>query len=261
MATHQIFATKLLQYARYRTVFKSHRDIELYRQVRDHPERCDGPVRLGIRGVAEPLFCRPQTMDAITLWDAFFYAYHLPVPGMHVSSVILDLGANAGYTAASLATRYPRARVIAVEMDADNAAVCARNVAQFGDRCEVIHAAIWSAGGSVTYGGGNVHDFAIGAGSATSSRTAPAITVDEVMDQRSIAAVDYVKMDIEGAEASVLRPPISWAARVNSLSLEVHPPATFDWCRDVLTDAGFICSAHPNHPAGLIAARSANLGG
>lgn len=260
MATHNNVATKLLQYWRYRTVFKTHRDVELYRQVRDHPERCDGPVRLGIRGVAEPLLCRPRTMDPITLWDAFFSAYHLPLPGMQVRSVILDLGANAGYTATSLATRYPHARVIAVEMDADNAAVCARNVAQFGDRCEVVHAAIWSAGGSVSYGGRNVHDFAIGSSSSTSSLSAPAITIDDVMDQRSIATVDYVKMDIEGAEASVLQPPIAWAGRVNGLSMEVHPPATFEWCREVLTGAGFECSPHPEHLAGLVAVRGRNLG-
>jgi FkbM family methyltransferase len=249
-------ASKALQYWRYRTVFTSHQDVENYRRVRDYPERCDGPVRLGIRGLAEPVLCRPHTMDPITLWDAFFVAYHLPLPGMAVESVILDLGANAGYTAASFARAYPRARIIAVEMDADNAAICARNVAQFGDRCEVIHAGIWSSSGSVSYAGGNVHDFAIGAADAASARTAPAITIDEVLGQRSIGEVDYLKMDIEGAEASVLRPPIAWASRVRNITLEVHPPATFEWCRAALTGEGFDCTAHPQHPAGMVATRA-----
>jgi hypothetical protein len=62
-------ARKLVQNGKYRTVFKTHRDVERYRQVRDHPERFDAPVRLGIRGIAQPLLCRPRTMDAITLWD------------------------------------------------------------------------------------------------------------------------------------------------------------------------------------------------
>ena len=253
-------AGKLVQYGKYRSVFKTHRDVELYRQVRDHPERFDAPVRLGIRGIAEPLLCRPRTMDPITLWDALYLAYHLPLPSMHVESVILDLGANAGYTGASFATRFPRARVIAVEMDADNAAICAQNLAQFGDRVEVIHAGIWSASGSVSYSGGNVHDFAIGATGGRSVRTAPAITIDQVLDRAALAEVDYLKMDIEGAEASVLQPPISWARRVRNMTLEVHPPATFDCCRQALTGQGFHCTPHPQHPAGMVATRQAGRG-
>jgi FkbM family methyltransferase len=245
-----VFA-KAAQYVRYRTVFRTHRDVEQYRQVRDHPERCDGPVPLRVRGASEPLFCRPHTMDPITLWDSLYVGFHLPVMPLERPAVILDLGANAGYTAASFAMRYPTARVIAVEMDADNAAACAANVAQFGSRCTVINAAIWSSSGTVNYGGANVHDFAIGAG----QQTAPAMTIDEVLNRWDIPEVDYLKMDIEGAEASVLRPPLSWASRVRALSVEVHPPATMAGCRSMLTEAGFACETHPIHRAGLVARR------
>jgi FkbM family methyltransferase len=136
-------------------------------------------------------------------------------------------------------------------MDPDNAAACAANLAQFGNRCTVINAAIWSTSGTVSYGGANVHDLAVGAG----QHTAPAMTIDEVLNRWGISEVDYLKMDIEGAEASVLRPPLLWAPRVRALSVEVHPPATMAGCRSMLTEAGFACASHPIHHSGLVARR------
>lgn len=243
---------KAAQYVRYRRVFQSHRDVAQYRLVRDHPERCAGPVSLRVRGVREPLLCRPHTMDPITLWDTFYIGFHLPSAPLDRAAVILDLGANVGYTAASFAMRYPTARILAVEMDAGNAAACQANLAQFATRCTVINAAIWSSSGTVHYGGANVHDFAVGAG----RQTATAMTIDEILDRWGIGEVDYLKMDIEGAEASVLRPPLSWASRVRALNLEVHPPATMAGCRSMLRESGFTCAAHPLHHAGLVARRS-----
>jgi FkbM family methyltransferase len=244
------------QYLQYRTVFKSHRDVTAYRAVRDHPERFTEAVPLTLRAVpARPLWCRPNTMDPITLWDAFFRGYHLPTFPLPHARTILDLGANAGYTAASFAAEYPNATIVAVEMDADNASLCERNVEQFGSRCRVLHAAIWSTSGPILYGGNNVHDYSIGSG-GHSTRTTEATTIEDLLDRLELTQVDYLKMDIEGAEASVLRSPIRWASRVRSLSVEVHPPATMEQCRHDLIENGFDCRVHPQHPSSLVARRN-----
>ncbi len=247
---------RVRQYLEYRTVFRSHRDVEAYRRVRDHPDRCAGPVALHLRAVPQgPLYCRPGTMDPITLWDAYQAGYHLPTFALPAPRLILDLGANVGYTAASLAARYPTARVLAVEMDAENAALCAQNLAPFGTRCEVIHAAVWVEPGAIAYAGGDVHAYAILPGAAAGARTAPAVTIDGLLQRFPGEVADYIKMDIEGAEAEVLRPPLAWASRVKSLSLEVHPPATIERCRSALAAHGFACHVHPAHPHSLVARR------
>ena len=240
------------QYVSYRRVFQGHTDVLAYRVVRDHPERCQGPVPLKLRAVPAPLLCRPGTMDPITLWDAFFNGYHLPGFALAQPSVIVDLGANVGYTAASFASRYREARVIAVEMDTANARLCEQNLTIFGNRCSVLNAAIWSSAGTVDYGGSGVHEYAIAAPSPNGKKAA-AITIPGVLSRYGIQQVDYLKMDIEGAEAEVLAKADEWADRVRSMSIEVHPPATLQRCEQILTQLGFACSPHPKHPAAFLA--------
>ena len=258
MSSWAVPLRSLRQYRDYRRVFLTHGDVAAYRAVRDHPDRFDGPVPIRLKGLENgTVWCRPGTMDPITLWDAMFEGYHLPTFSLSDPRVILDLGANAGYTAVSFAMRYPDARVIAVEMDDDNAALCARNIARFGSRCEVIRAAIWSTVGTISYNGKNVHDYSVSAAASGSSKIAPAITIEALLDRFGLSIVDYLKMDIEGAEAAVLTPPIGWASRVRAMSIEVHPPATAGGCRDALIAAGFDCRSHPHHPSSIEARRSA----
>jgi len=191
-------------------------------------------------------------MDPITLWDAFFERYHLPDFPLPDACTIVDLGANAGYTAASFASIYPGAKIIAVEMDAANAALCSKNLAQFGDRCRVVHAAIWSRSGTIAYDGNNVHSYSIGAASGV-SLSAPALTIEQLFDDFGLDQVDYLKMDIEGAEAQVLQPQMVWPRRVRNLSVEVHPPATLDGCKALLAAHGFSATLHGRHASALIA--------
>ena len=63
---------------------------------------------------------------------------------------IVELGCNIGGTLACTAADHPRAQLLGVEPDADNAALARRNVEPWADRCRVIEAAIWDTDGEVT---------------------------------------------------------------------------------------------------------------
>src|SRR5262245_46133614 len=58
--------------------------------------------------------------------------------------VIVDLGANVGYTSVFFLNAFPDAFVLAVEPDPANADICAKNLAVYGDRARVLEAAIWN---------------------------------------------------------------------------------------------------------------------
>ncbi|MGH2876326.1 MAG: FkbM family methyltransferase, partial [Solirubrobacteraceae bacterium] len=72
------------------------------------------------------------------------------------------------------------------------------------------------------------------------------------------AGVDFVKMDIEGAEREVLRQETAWASKVRSIGVEVHPPYTVEQCEHDLRDLGFRTARLVSHEAGVVGDRPAS---
>ena len=92
------------------------------------------------------------------------------------------------------------------------------------------------------------------------STKVPAVTVDSLIEELGVDEVDYVKMDIEGAEKEVLANAGSWLPRVRSIKVEVHPEKastlyTLSNCMDDLERHGFRCSVGTHHHACVIGLR------
>jgi FkbM family methyltransferase len=196
-----------------------------------------------VKGLSHGLRVRAATTDAVTMESVFGSAYHLPPQRLRDDAVILDLGANAGYTAAHFATIYPKARVIALELDAANADLARRNLAPFKS-CELVNAAIWIEDGEIEYAGEAEDGFAIVNGGG--ARRAPALTIQTLLDQRSIDRADYVKMDIEGAEWPMFQ-QTAWLDRIDSIGVEVHRPGWIDEIEAALRRGGFVTARSKDH--------------
>lgn len=250
---------KTRQYKDYRRVFVSHADVNRFRRLRNGDETSSQPVAVRVREAGGiPLLCRPGTVDAITLWDAYHHKYHLPCAEIECNSCIVSLGANAGYTTANMGWLYPDARIVAVEMDTDNFSLCRQNVAHLGERCNVVQAAIWSEDAEVSYNSSDrVDSFHIDPSrqSAECNQTVQGMTLETLFKEQDIQEVDYLKMDIEGAEAAIFESDLSWAERVRTINVEIHPPATFERCKSVLEKAGFQCERHHRHHNSLFGYR------
>jgi len=167
---------------------------------------------------------------------------HVPPKQVSHPSVILDLGANIGLTMAHFATLFPAARILGAELDPDNAALCVENTERWRDRCEVVAAGVWVRDGTVPYvrreGREVSHAIAEAAADATSWTTA--ISIDSLLQRLpATTEVDYMKMDIEGAEREVLRSGQSWAPRVSAIKVEIHPPYAAEDCEADLQALGF----------------------
>ena len=114
----------------------------------------EGVVQYRVRPLGgQPVSVRAHTADLWAITD-MLPPYHLPprdVVPENDAREIWDLGTNIGLAMAQLALRYPKARVTGVEMDQSNLELCRRNVAPYGERCQVLHAAVWSSDGEVSY--------------------------------------------------------------------------------------------------------------
>jgi len=210
--------------------------------------------RLRVQALGCSVGVRQGTKDYCAVRDTFAGRYHLPPAGI-TPETILDLGANIGMTMAHLAVLYPRARIIGVELDADNAALCRENVRPWADRCKLVEGAAWSADGEVMYERRRGCEQGFHVTRQHGNATAPAISLNTLLGRHGWDRVDFVKMDIEGAEQQVLRRATEWAERVRSIKVEVHGAYTMNDCAGDLRALGFDTRFDDRHWAAVIGQR------
>jgi FkbM family methyltransferase len=126
---------------------------------------------------------------------------------------------------AHMASGFPGARIVGVELDPHNAALARHNIEPWSDRCEVINAAVWPEDGEVRFNSHPRNED--GASVASEGRlTATAISLNSLHERTGSA--DFVKMDVEGGEAQLLTRQTAWAAEVGCLAVECHPPYSIE---------------------------------
>jgi FkbM family methyltransferase len=197
---------------------QSPRDLLVYGRMRaQRTLQSDRTHTLRVRSLGgAPIRCRSSTADVFTFKAVFLHEFHLPPRPLGPEPVILDLGSNIGLTVAHLAHTFPEATVIGVEMDPANFALARENTARYGDRVRLLRAAVWTEDGVISYGGDRSDGFQVSGAArdgADRNHTAPAVRVDTLLDRHGISTADYVKMDVEGAEAAILAAAPAWLDR------------------------------------------------
>ncbi len=175
-------------------------------------------------GVRNPVHVRLQTTDPSTYAEVLLrgeYAFNLPFS----PKTIVDAGANIGMASIYFAHRYLEAKIIAIEAEASNFAVLARNVQPY-PAIMPVHAALWNRDGQISV---RAPDPATGAsgewafvtyegGLGTKVR---AITMHTLMREMSIQVIDLAKIDIEGTEQEVFE-DTRWLTGMGCLMIELH---------------------------------------
>jgi FkbM family methyltransferase len=125
---------------------------------------------------------------------------------------------------------FPKARIVAVEPDERNLAICKANLSPYGDRVLLLHGAAWSRPATLRLLRGT---FFVGREWATqvdesieeegTSAGVQAWDVGSLIDMSGGRTVDLLKVDIEGAELSVFGESArSWLGRVKNICIELH---------------------------------------
>ena len=191
---------------------------------------------------------RANRTDSGTLLSTFYYKFHLPAPGLLDGTVqrVMDLGANIGATTLDLCNHYPSAQVIAVELDADNVRVLQGNTDRLRDRVAVVHGGIYCEDSSLTYRKRGVASDSFQLRPLSSAGDPAMVSVQarslNTLFERFLGShevVDYMKMDIEGAERAVLTCNAEWSRRVRCLKVELHDEYQLCEARRDMTELGF----------------------
>jgi FkbM family methyltransferase len=137
---------------------------------------------------------------------------------------IVDAGANIGLASVYFASRYPEARILAIEPEAQNFELLLKNTAPYPN-IQAVRAALWSESGviGVVDSGTGAWGFRTEASSeALVANSVRAATLDELLDEFGFDHVDLLKLDIEGAEVEVFADTSEWIDRVNVVVAELH---------------------------------------
>jgi FkbM family methyltransferase len=179
-----------------------------------------------------PVYLRARSSDAIVLKQSLIQGT-LDYPLPQAPDFIIDAGANIGVVSAVFATRYPRARIVAIELEQSNVELLRRNVAPYPN-VTVLHAALWGHSTQLILENPGAEAWAFRATEASvtdtsdtaSTAAVPALTVDDVLRQFAAPRVDLLKVDIEGGEREVFRDTQSpWLATVAVVAIEIHEQA------------------------------------
>lgn len=250
-------------------LFATREDAALFEDIRTG-RIIGGPPRM-IRPLAldgRPFWIRPGTTDAGVLIETLSRCPHVPPAVLPAAPVILDLGAHIGATTAHLAERHPGASIVAVELEDQNAQLCARNVEELTRSVRVESGAAWSEDGVVSYGGKGRAAYRVRCiwdlfheNAEPELGRVPAIGMANLVDRtlRRLSPprgrIDYIKMDIEGSEAAIFEHhDLTWLSRVASIRVYVHEPTSVDRIIHQLHyKGGLIASACPRFPQCVIA--------
>lgn len=147
-----------------------------------------------------------RELDLLTLEQAGGDIYEQRAVSVHDSDVVIDVGAHLG-TFTRIALQHGARQVVAVEPHPVNAVCFDRTFASeiAAGRVRLVEAAAWHSPGLLKFELGNASQTGHIAGSQN-GRTVivRAVTLDEMVDELKLDRVDFIKMDIEGAERHAL---------------------------------------------------------
>jgi FkbM family methyltransferase len=159
---------------------------------------------------------------------------------------IIDGGANIGLSVIYLKTLYPQAKILAFEPDADLFQVLQRNLKSFAiNDAELHQSALWSENTELTFMAEGTDSGRVVHTENIKTVQVKAVRLKDFLTRK----IDFLKLDIEGAELVVLEDCSAELKMVENLFVEYHSfddqPQKIGRLFELLIAAGFRVSAHP----------------
>jgi len=132
---------------------------------------------------------------------------------------IIDCGANIGLSVIYIKENHPTAQIVAFEPDEKNFMLLSKNIDSFGYKNVTIRKeAVWTENTLLQFSNEGSMSSKIDTSGTASTTTVKAIRLKEIIDRE----VDFLKIDIEGAEYEVLKDCGNKLSMVKNLFIEYH---------------------------------------
>lgn len=173
-----------------------------------------------------PLQARCGTSDIDVFRQIFVEREYACLDNVSEPDLIVDCGANVGYSSAYFLSTFPQCSVIAIEPDPSNVTVLEANLAPYGDRVTVIRAGVWSHSTGikiVSLGEDRGWETQVRECAPGEIADVRATDIGTVLRESGKKHISILKMDIEGSEAIVFASNYSeWLNAVDNIVIELH---------------------------------------
>jgi FkbM family methyltransferase len=171
------------------------------------------------------VYCRAHTSDIVVFHQIFVDREYRCLDHVSEANLVIDCGANVGYSAAYFLARYGKARLIAVEPDPANFALLSRNVEVFKDRVTLLQRGVWSrtVGLVIANPTANAWAFMVREAHPGEVATIEAVDIPSLLRASGQERISILKVDIEGSELEVFKES-PWLQKVDHLVIEIHGP-------------------------------------
>jgi FkbM family methyltransferase len=176
--------------------------------------------KLTSRRLKHPVYVRRDTTDVAVFMQIFIDREYRCLDHVRSPSLVIDCGANVGYSSAYFLSRFPDCTVMAVEPDPENFTMLCDNVRPYGTRCRPIRAAVWSQQEKLRLNQ-NGEAWATKVESAEDGDVAT-VTIPELLGLSCRPRISILKIDIESAEYEIFRSSPEWLDQVDNIVIELH---------------------------------------
>ena len=157
--------------------------------------------------------------------------------------LIIDCGANVGYSAAYFLSRFPGANLIAIEPDRSNYEALRDNLRPYAN-WEAINSGVWVKSTGLVMsesGSGSGEEWGRQVREAGPGETAQ-MTAVNIGDLIGNQRVGILKIDIEGAEDLIFQSPAPWLSQTENVTIEIHSQWGAREIPNILSSYGFSVS-------------------
>lgn len=184
--------------------------------------------------------------------DEIFINEFYKIPFKSATPLVIDCGAHIGFSVIYTKMKFPGARIVAFEPDPKNYELLSKNVESFNLKDVILNnEAVWIDDTELSFAGTGTMSSKIDIDNSSGTIKTKAIRLKKLLDQN----IDFLKLDIEGAEYLVLKDISEKLSNVEYLFIEYHGSFShnkeFVEILDLITQNGFhfyILEANPSYP-------------
>jgi FkbM family methyltransferase len=182
--------------------------------------------RCAMRGGLPTASLRLGSAD-VQAYRQIFERQEYRCPLIHRPEFIVDAGAHIGLATNYFAHCFPSAEIVAIEPDPENFSILQHNTGSLG-RVHAVQGALWDRAGPVRIVNPDAESWAFRVDRVTDNdvhdvaNVVEGYTLDQILDMCGREHLDILKLDIEGAEKTVLAHAAEVLVHVDTIVAELH---------------------------------------